>query len=62
MAAARFALYAERMMPMLAEMERIQATDVGGLSPEARGQIGMAKLAAGQAIPLVRSLLFPEDD
>lgn len=49
-------------MPMLVEMERIQGTDAGGLSPAARGRLGMAKLAAGQAIPLVRSLLFPEDD
>jgi hypothetical protein len=49
------------MMPMLKDMERVQGLEMIG-SPEARGAIGMAKLSAGKAIPLVRSLLFPEDD
>lgn len=54
-AAARFALYAERLMPMLRDQQQIQAMKP---APE----LAMAKIAAMELIPAYRSLLFPEDD
>lgn len=62
--AARFALYAERLTPVLADMERVRAQPFySDMSPEAKGSLGMAKLSAGKAIVLFRELLHlePED-
>lgn len=42
-------------MPLLQQAERVRA---GPLDPAN----AMAKVAAGQLIPLYRSLLYPEDD
>ncbi len=53
--ASRFALYAERMMPMLDQMIQIQN---GPIDPKN----GMAKVKAGDAIKLLRPILVPEDD
>lgn len=53
--ATRFALYAERMSPILAEMTAIQN---GPIDPAH----AMAKIHAGQVIAVIRTRLFPEDD
>lgn len=61
-AGARFALYAERLVPLYAQMQEIQDSpmpkgDLAGYAAAAG-----SKLAAGTAIPLLKSVLFPEDD
>lgn len=59
-AGARFALYAERLMPVLEEMKGIQNTPMpkgAGFADAAR-----ARLAVQKAIPEIRAVLFPGDD
>ena len=63
LAAARFAMFAERLTPMLRDMEEIQAMPIEkGASPDTLRRLIPAKQSATETIPLIRSLLFPEDD
>jgi hypothetical protein len=59
---ARFALYAERLMPLYERMQEIQNQPLPKGDPSAYVEAARAKMAAGEAIPLFRSVLFPEDD
>lgn len=61
--AARFALFAERAAPALAELEAIQNQPVtADMSPEYRGALARNKIQAAKDIPAFRALLYPEDD
>lgn len=60
LAAARFALYVERLMPLFDDMKRVQATPLP--KGPGYGEAAMGKIAAGKAIELMRPVLFPEDD
>lgn len=63
MAAARFALFAERAAPFLAEDEAIVAQPLSrDLTPDSRIALAKAKLEAEKRIPIVRALLYPEDE
>lgn len=53
--ATRFALYSERMMPILQRMTDIQNGPADPMN-------AMAKIHAGAAIEAIRPLLFPDDD
>ena len=59
---ARFALYAERLMPLYDQMQEIQNTTPPKGDPAAWADVMRAKVAAGQAIPLLKTALFLEDD
>lgn len=57
LSAARFALFAERVAPLLATAEEAAALPAKGLT---RDQIA-AKVEASKAIPVYREALYPED-
>lgn len=57
-AAARFAVFAERVAPILAAAQELAAMPASGMTP---AQI-KAKVAASAAIPNLHSALFPEDE
>ena len=59
---ARFALYAERLMPLYEHMQEVQNQPFPQKDPAGYAATAQAKLAAGEAIPLLKSVLFPEDD
>lgn len=59
--AARFALYAERMMPQLEQAQEVQNANMAGLDAKTKGSVAAGKLRAGEVIPLYRAVLFPED-
>lgn len=60
--AARFALYAERLVPVLAGAEQVLATEfTQHMSPQDMSRLGRAKLVARQSVPAIRALLFPAD-
>lgn len=56
--AARFALFAERVAPLLAQAEEVAALPRKDLSP---AQI-RAKVEASAALPVFRNVLYPEDE
>ena len=58
LAAARFALFAERVAPLLAQAEEVAALPRKGLTPD---QI-RAKVAGAEALPVFRAVLYPEDE
>ena len=62
MEAARFALFAEHLTPMLTNAEQIQDLSLAGADPERMRALVPAKVAAANAIPALKSLLWPEDD
>lgn len=62
MAAARFALFAEHIAPMLTNAEQVQNMPMTGVEPEQMRTLVPAKVAAANAIPALKALLWPEDD
>lgn len=63
LAAARFALFAERAAPSLVELEQIQNQPITpDMSPDHRGELARNKIQAAKDIPAFRALLYPEDD
>lgn len=59
--AVRHALYAERLGPVLTDLEGIQAADMSDLKPEAKGRVAAAKLEAAKHIPSIRAALMLDD-
>lgn len=60
-AAARFALYAERLVPLYDEMVQIQHRSLPKGDAAAYAALVKAKLAARDAITAMKPLLFPTD-
>lgn len=59
---ARWALFAERVMPMLEEERKIQGIDLPtGADPQVRGNVGRAKMEAAKNIESMTAVLFPAD-
>lgn len=59
--AARFALFAERVVPLYDEMIQIQNRPFPKGDARAYADLGRAKLAARDAIEAIKPLLFPTD-
>lgn len=59
--AARFALYAERMMVLLEQAEEVQNTDLSNMDTKTKARIAPGKMQARTLIPAIRAVLFPED-
>lgn len=62
LAGARWALYAERLMPQLVQLREVQDIDMADVVGSKRGRVGRAKAEAKSAIPAYLDTLFPEDD
>lgn len=62
LAAARWALYAERYAPVLADHERTLALPMTDLSPQGKLDLARAKQQAGRVVDALRAVLYPEDD
>jgi hypothetical protein len=62
LAAARWALFARRVAPMLGEQRAQQAANLHALRPAAKLVEGVAKRHAGVAIPILEALLYPPGD
>lgn len=60
-AAARWALFAERVAPMLSEHRAAQDANLGGLPPERKLAVGAVKIEAGRSVPVLAAILYPED-
>jgi hypothetical protein len=60
--AARFALFAERIVPLMQTEQRIQATSMANLEPAVKGDLARAKMNAAQNIAMYRSALLLDDD
>jgi len=59
-AAMRWALYAERLAPMLDDDDEILARPLAGLAPDAAGRLAMAKFKAGDHRKAIHAALYPE--
>jgi hypothetical protein len=62
MTAARAALFAERLAPLLAEAEETLAIDVSGIDAKQRPQVNRARREAAKQRDEIRSLLGMSDD
>jgi len=63
LAAARFALFAERVGPMLEKTEQVRDMEVTrDMTPSSQRAVMKAKAEATEAIDAMRAALYPEDD
>lgn len=59
LAAARFAVFAERVAPLIDDAENVLARDFDkGMSPRDRSRLGAAKIEAKKQIAAIRSHLY----
>lgn len=61
-AAVRFAVFAERLAPVVADLAEVQAMNPAGQDVKAQARIGAAKIAAQREVAVIRSMLFPADE
>lgn len=59
--AARFALFAEKVGPFLADAEEVLARPMPS-DPKAKLALARGKKQAQAAVPVIKALLYPEDD
>ena len=59
--AARWALYARRVAPMLNGERAVLSLNLAGLPPARKGEVAAAKIRAGRNIPILEAMLGLDD-
>lgn len=62
LALVRHGLLAESVAPVIGRLEGVMGQDMGGLDPHSKLAVARQKSAAGEVLPLLRALIYPEDD